>query len=130
MEYQTRNNRGELKFFDTFAAALEEAKRDRTVWKLSFSIGDEHYRWRPKTRVDHWSPESERKLCGMSATYNAEPKNSRTMYWVNQAMLAPNREELYKSYSEDPEKLEEAMTLDCILEICTEKDLMARFGKR
>lgn len=128
MEYQTRNNRGELKYFGTFAEALEETKRDKSVWKLSFNLDDEHYRWRPKTRADQWSPSSERKLCEMSATYDAESKNSKTVYWVNQAMLAPNRENLYKAHSDDPEKLEEALALDCILEICTEKELVARFG--
>jgi len=38
MEFQTRNDAGELKFFETFDAALGESAADNTVWKISFSL--------------------------------------------------------------------------------------------
>lgn len=36
MSVQTRNQDGELKFFTTVKAALEEAKKDKSIWKISF----------------------------------------------------------------------------------------------
>jgi len=44
-EFQTRNQEGELRFFDTFAEALRYANdTDRTVWKISFRFNDEAFR--------------------------------------------------------------------------------------
>lgn len=35
---QTRNDNGELKQFSTFASALEEARLDKGIWKISFDL--------------------------------------------------------------------------------------------
>lgn len=35
-EVQTRDECGQLKFFETLRAAFEHAERDPTVWKISF----------------------------------------------------------------------------------------------
>jgi hypothetical protein len=42
--FQTRNDDGELLTFPTLAGALNHAQYDRTVWKISFPIGDERVR--------------------------------------------------------------------------------------
>ena len=44
IEIQTRNEAGELKFFQTLREARDEAMRDKTVWKISFSLGEERVR--------------------------------------------------------------------------------------
>jgi len=36
---QVRCESGEIKNFDTFNLAYEYAKQDRSVWKISFTIG-------------------------------------------------------------------------------------------
>lgn len=38
MEYQTRNESGDIKVFDTLGAAFAHAEQDPTVWKVSFSL--------------------------------------------------------------------------------------------
>lgn len=38
MEFQTRNEESEIKFFGSFKEAFEESIRDTTVWKISFTI--------------------------------------------------------------------------------------------
>jgi len=43
-EVQTRNEDGELQFFDTLSKAFEYAKKDRTVWKISFDYAGERIR--------------------------------------------------------------------------------------
>jgi hypothetical protein len=44
IEFQTRNEIGELKFFTSFKEALNETKRDETVWKISFIVNGENIR--------------------------------------------------------------------------------------
>ena len=38
MEFQTRSEAGELQFYPTFQAAWDAAKKDKTIWKISFSV--------------------------------------------------------------------------------------------
>jgi hypothetical protein len=44
VEVQTRNEEGSLCFFPTLKEALDHAKKDKTVWKVSFSLGEERVR--------------------------------------------------------------------------------------
>jgi len=44
MEVQTRSEVNGLKFFKTVKEAVDEANKDPTVWKISFSIGKERVR--------------------------------------------------------------------------------------
>ena len=44
-EYQTRNSNGELKFFYMFDVAFDHAKKDPSVWKISFEKDGKYYRW-------------------------------------------------------------------------------------
>lgn len=127
MSFQTRNREGTLKYFKTFAEAFQESKRDMTVWKISFDHEGTDYRWRPKTRHDFWSQASELKLCSMLSTYDAEPANSRTVYWVHQVVLAPNFRKICDEWAEDPVRQEEELALDSILEILTEAEFQRRF---
>ena len=39
MEFQTRRDNGELRFFNTLADAMQDAK-DENVWKVSFHIDE------------------------------------------------------------------------------------------
>jgi hypothetical protein len=43
-EVQTRNEEGELRFFKTLNEAFDHAEKDKTVWKISFSFGEERVR--------------------------------------------------------------------------------------
>jgi hypothetical protein len=38
MEFQTRSEDNGLQFFSTFSAALQAAEKDRSIWKLSFTL--------------------------------------------------------------------------------------------
>ena len=127
MSFQTRNHAGELKFFNTFTEAFGEAKRDPTVWKISFDHEGTDYRWRYKTKTGAWSQTSEQKLCSMLGAYDAEPSNSRTAYWVNQATLAPHFKEILERYRDDTTRQEEELALDSILEILPEAEFVRRF---
>jgi len=44
IEVQTRSEENGLKFFKTVKEAFEEANKDKTVWKISFSVGEERVR--------------------------------------------------------------------------------------
>lgn len=37
-EVQTRNEAGRLQFFRTLTEAVDEAKKDKTIWKISFGL--------------------------------------------------------------------------------------------
>jgi len=40
MEVQTRSETGGLKFHQSISAALKHARRDQSVWKISFNAED------------------------------------------------------------------------------------------
>lgn len=37
-KFQTRSEETGIKFFPTFKEALEETKKDSTIWKISFTL--------------------------------------------------------------------------------------------
>jgi hypothetical protein len=37
-EIQTRNEKGEIQFFNSFKEAFEHSQKDDSVWKISFSL--------------------------------------------------------------------------------------------
>lgn len=43
MEVQTRDEDGALEFFDTITEAFEHAKRNPSIWKVSFTTEDDEY---------------------------------------------------------------------------------------
>lgn len=44
MEVQTRSEENGLRQFNSIKEAMEHAKKDSSVWKISFSVGDEQIR--------------------------------------------------------------------------------------
>jgi len=44
LSVQTRNDRGELKYFNSLREAFEYANEHRDVWKVSFDFGHERVR--------------------------------------------------------------------------------------
>lgn len=124
MAFQTRNEAGEIKFFNDIGGAVEESRRDQTVFKLSFEFNGESHRWRPKKKSEPWSESSERNLC---CTYDEEAANSRSRYWVHQVLIGPNMDRILKEHSDDTERREEALNLDRLVDICTERDFLERF---
>ena len=42
--FQTRDESGCLNYFDTFSEAYDFAKKDLSVWKISFAIGPDRIR--------------------------------------------------------------------------------------
>lgn len=41
VEFQTRSEVNGLRYWATFQAAMDHAKFDSTVWKISFNVGNE-----------------------------------------------------------------------------------------
>ena len=52
IEVQTRSEETGLRFHDSIKQAFEHAARDKTVWKVSFSVGDERVRLVRSERKD------------------------------------------------------------------------------
>lgn len=44
MEFQTRSEETGLRFFSSLKDAMEAAEKDSTIWKISFSVGEERVR--------------------------------------------------------------------------------------
>ena len=136
MEYQTRNEQGMLNFFDTFDKAYAEYKRDPTVWKISFSVEKENFRWRSKTRKDVWSLESETHLKNLCSVYAqskedalSSPKGSRDeLFWVNQAVFPPKFREIYKDPNLSEDEKERLLNIACLLEIITDREFQERYS--
>lgn len=129
MEFQTRNNDGKLKFFGTFAEAFAEAKRDKSVWKISFDLNGNSNRWVLKPTSEQWSRKSETKLRSLSEKYATEAKDGKNLYWVHQEILAPDRERILRQFAGGEDRIEEELALNCIIDICTNEEFFGRFGK-
>jgi len=43
-EFQTRDEAGYLNYFDTFGEAYDAAKKDSSIWKISFTAGSDRIR--------------------------------------------------------------------------------------
>jgi len=122
MEYQIRHENGTLEFFNSFDAAF--AAYRPSVWKISW---DDENRWRPKTKSNLWLPQSEERLCLLSASYAQEPADSKTIYWVRQTVLPPNIDEI-KRMNLTPSKKDIQISLSCIREVLSEKEFVKRFS--
>lgn len=44
MKIQTRNEAGKIDFWETLEYAFNQAAFDKSIWKISFPVGDEHVR--------------------------------------------------------------------------------------
>lgn len=126
LDYQTRTENGELKFFATFAEAFAEYKKDPTVMKISWYVKPKDYRWRPKTKGG-WSPESEKKLCEMSADYAKEPENSKKVFWVHQSVCPEGIRDILLDETITKHQREIKLNLAALLEILTEEEFVSRY---
>lgn len=123
MEYQTRNEMGELRFFATFQRAFEAYRADRTIFKISWHQN----RWTLKTKAEAWVPYLENKLEKISEKY-AQEKERDKAYWVHQS-IRPTRmpRSYYTDTSVPDEEQQKAWDLDCIQEILSEEEFTRRF---
>lgn len=54
MEFQTRSESNGLEFFKSFKEALAHAEKDKTVWKISFSLPNDERIRLVKMNEDVW----------------------------------------------------------------------------
>lgn len=93
MAFQTRSEAGEMKYFETLNEAVDEMKRNPSIWKISF----QGMRWRPKRKGDFWGKENDRqtemKLENLSEKYQNE-QNADALYFVLQDIYPKTNKEL------------------------------------
>lgn len=132
MEIQTRNEEGSLQFFSTFEEALQEQKRDPTVWKISWDgTNDIRHRVRLVTKEDilrWWTPESREKLTKISQLYQEAEEDD--LLWIWQDTMSYRHMELMKKAVmgeityEEKEKL---LNTDVIRGVYTEEMVKEQF---
>lgn len=124
MEFQTRSDLGELKFFKTFTEAFDYSQECKDVWKISW---DNQNRWVLKQRYDQWSYQSEKKLCQLSAKYASEPVDSQKFFWVQQYVIAPNYHEIQSRKDLAPSEKDSLAMLECITAVLEASEFRERF---
>jgi hypothetical protein len=141
-EVQTRSDSYPTKYsgchcFPSVAAAYRAYKEDSTIWKISW-YGDaemkDHYRFRPKYRSEKWHPTSEKRLCELSPLYRQDTQNASAspaeLFWVRQAMIAPNFTQLFTENFNNrlsDEEFEERKRLDCLLEVLSDQEFREKY---
>ena len=80
---QTRNEVGELCFFDSVKNAYKAWQDDNTIWKISWSYFGVRFRFVVKMKTDVWSVEGEAKLCKLSESYR---NGVDDVFFVNQTI--------------------------------------------
>ena len=124
MEFQTRTEAGELKFFKTFIDAFNYSQECKDVWKISW---DDQNRWRLKRKCDRWLPQSEEKLCQLSTEYANEPVDSQKFFWVQQHIIAPNHREIQARRDLTPSKKDIIASLECITAVLDASAFLEKF---
>ena len=127
IEFQTRNDFGEIVQHQKFIDAIHAYERDRTIWKISFRYNGVSYRWRPKTKSDIW--ENEDCLLNLSEQYAHEPNRHR-LFWVFQDAMPYNSDEIIQMYINDEITREERDRLwdrACIREVITNEEFINRY---
>src|SRR5579872_114990 len=84
LEVQTRSECGELQFFDSVAKAHKAYLDDSSIWKISWSVGNKHHRFRPLSISEllAWSNLSLQKIRSLLPQFD-KLANS-TILWVDQ----------------------------------------------
>ena len=84
--FQTRTNYGKIENFDSFNTAYAHYLKNKNIQKIAW---DDNNRWQCKRKCNLWLPESEARLCTLSAEYANEPRNSERVFWIRQLMVSP-----------------------------------------
>src|SRR6185437_9581632 len=92
IQYQTRDGQDHLEFFGNLDDAYKASQMDRSIWKISFQIGEHHFRMRPKTIRNRWEYSSEAKLRNLSREYDQAYKRGDhqpgvNVFWVHQSVM-------------------------------------------
>ena len=124
MEFQTRSDLGELKFFKTFTEAFDYSQECKDVWKISW--GNQN-RWVLKQKCDQWSSQSEEKLCQLSSKYASEPVDSQKVFWVQQYVIAPNYHKIQARKDLAPSEKDSLAMLECITAVLEASEFRERF---
>lgn len=139
-QYELKYANGHFDTFDTFEEALAVAKQNSII-SLTFTRDTTIYRWRPKTKRDTWSEETEQKLCRMLPAYKDE-RDPNVVYWVHQASIAPHNGAIFARYQKElanrgvitrnlqnklDAELDQELALDCILDIVTANQFAIMF---
>ena len=129
MEFQTRSDETGLLFFSTLQDAYDMWKKDPTIWKISWYDGTNDYRWRPKTKQEDWSPESEERLANMSEKYK-NAKNTE-IFWVQQYIMPPNHQDLFEKFAKKQitdSEFEKEYSKCCLEEVLSDEEFRQRFN--
>jgi hypothetical protein len=121
MEFQTRNEEGDLNFFESLDEAIKQFDKDNSVWKISYQSVDlaKSYRWRPKTPTDVWQEASENKIKEMCAEYTTA--GELDLFWINQPMDA-YLTELNVNQNLTLEEIENIALIESIKHVVCDKD--------
>ena len=128
-EYQTRNNKGDVRHFNTFKEAIDQYKQDPSVDKISF--GEDRWICVRQNGQNFSQPVME-TLNNLSQMFSAERDINR-VYWVRMQILPEHSimENLLQRQRQgeiSKEKLVELWTCACIKEVVTEACFFNRFG--
>lgn len=128
-EYQTRNDKGDICHFNTFKEAIDEYKRDPSVFKISF--GNDRWICVTRNEQDFSQPVME-TLCNLSQMFSSERDMNR-VYWVLWlSMPEDNVMELLLQQKKDGQvtrdEFEDLWSCACIKEVVTEACFFNRFG--
>jgi hypothetical protein len=124
MEVQTRSEKNGLGWFTSVAAAREAYLQDRSIWKISFAIGDTDLRYRPMRVADleSWSMASQKKALALCPLLEVLRQNrSQRLLWVQQDVLS----KVYDLRQVD----EETYLTSCLTQILTDEEFVATYCK-
>ncbi len=125
MEFQTRDEIGDIRRFATFSEAYAHfAQSHPAVWKISW---DDENRWRAKPRYERWLGDSEKRLQELSTDYANTPDNSSEIFWVQQKILPDNYEEIMARQDLSPGSKQMMTRLASIKAVLTDAEFVEKF---
>jgi len=132
-EYQTRSDGNGrysgLHYFPSLDQAYAAWQEDPSIWKISWDINGEHYRFRPKFKKDQWNQLSEVKLVVLSDEYR--DSSNESLFWIRQSVEVPhfNRlNQLKQDYNLAETEFENLCLAEMILEVVPDNQFINKHG--
>jgi hypothetical protein len=128
VSFATRSDRGRfagIHYFDTFKDAFNHAKKDSTVWKISWGDCTDRMRWVIKYKSDDDKSPAlvENKLESLNPAYKNAAWNDGTVFWMHEDLIPVPVE-----YSRDTEENYQKYQAACVMNILTESEFYERFA--
>lgn len=128
LSYRTMAYYSRDKEFKTFSEAYEEFRKNDNVWCISWYRGSEHFRWRPKKKINKWHDRSEAKLESLNIAYQYSSKMSERIFWVRQELVSPIIQQIVNTPGITEAEIETANNVTSILELMTETEFINKFS--